>query len=93
MENEKWEKAAECLRVLSHPHRLQIVDLLLTGKAYSVRELAEACVILQNVASEHLTLMKNKNFISSRKEGKKVFYEIAEPALESINACIKKRFF
>ncbi len=89
----KWKEAAECLRTLSHPHRLQMIDLLLTGKEYSVGELAKNCNILQNVASEHLTLMKNKGFITARRQGKKTYYTIQEPALQSINQCIKKRFF
>ncbi len=87
----KWEEAAECLRVLSHPHRLQIIHLLLI-KDHSVGEIAGACRILQNVASEHLILMKNKGFIKSYKEGRKVYYTILDPALSSIISCVKQRF-
>lgn len=86
-----WEGAAECLRVLSHPHRLKIIHLLLQGE-YSVGELAKACNLLQNVTSEHLTLMKNMKFIQPTKKGKKVFYTINEPSLVSILSCIEKRF-
>ena len=35
--------AAECLKTLAHPHRLQIVQLLLEGELYAVSEIAEAC--------------------------------------------------
>lgn len=91
MKTINWEEAAECLRVLSHPHRLHIIHLLLE-RDYSVGELAEVCGILQNVASEHLTLMKNKGFIKSYKQGRNVYYSILDPALASINACIKQRF-
>jgi len=86
-----WEEAAECLRILSHPHRLKIVHLLLHGE-YSVGELAEACNLLQNVTSEHLTLMKNKKLIKSTKKGKKVFYTINDPSLSSILSCVVNRF-
>ncbi len=89
--NEVWEEAANCLRILSHPHRLYMIHLLLQ-KSYSVGELAEACQILPNVASEHLNVMKNKGFITSHKKGKQVFYTIQEPALANILSCVECRF-
>lgn len=86
-----WDAAAECLKILSHPHRLQAISLLLE-REYSVGEIAEMCGILQNVASEHLTLMKHKGFITSHRVGKQVFYKIQERALSSIITCIRNRF-
>jgi len=91
MKNIDWDAASECLKVLSHPHRLQIIALLLE-KERSVGELAEVCGILHNVASEHLSLMKNKQFIVAKREGRQVFYSINEPALAAIIGCINKRF-
>lgn len=86
-----WNGAAECLRVLSHPHRLKVIALLLE-KDYSVGELACLCGVLQNVMSEHLNLMKHKGFIRPCKEGRKVYYTINEPMLTSIIKCVKSRF-
>ncbi len=84
-------QAAECLRTLAHPHRLRIVQMLLNG-AYTVGELAKACGIASNVASEHLRLMKHCGFIRGRKEGRKTYYEVIEPHLNDIMACIEHRF-
>lgn len=47
------EQAAECLKILAHPHRLRIVQMLLRDR-YTVGELAEACGIPSHMASEHL---------------------------------------
>lgn len=85
------EKAAECLRTLSHPHRLRMVQLLL-DKPYSVGELAKFCDIPSHMASEHLRLLKDRGLFSSRRDGRKIYYEIAEPALGSIMHCIENRF-
>ncbi len=41
---EALERAAECLRVLAHPHRLRMIQMLLRGR-YTVGELAAACAI------------------------------------------------
>jgi DNA-binding transcriptional ArsR family regulator len=85
------ERAAECLKTLAHPHRLRIVQMLLRGR-YTVGELAEACGIPSHMASEHLRLMQRSGFLSSEKDGRKVYYEIAEPHLADIMACVKARF-
>ena len=85
------EKAAECLRTLAHPHRLRIVQILLDHEE-SVGELARACNLPSHMASEHLRILKDRGFLENRRDGRKVFYRIAEPALASIMHCIEERF-
>ena len=89
--SEAFAQAAECLRVLAHPVRLRIVQLLLRGR-YTVGELAEDCEIPDNVASEHLRLMQRCGFFTSQREGRRVYYEVAEPHLQQIMDCIESRF-
>ena len=84
-------QAAECLRTLAHPHRLRMVQMLLRGK-YAVGDLAEACEIPSHMASEHLRLMQRCGFLSSEKDGRFVYYTVAEPHLASIMSCIELRF-
>ena len=88
---ESLEQAAECLKTLAHPHRLRIVQMLLRGR-YAVGELAAACEIPSHMASEHLRLMQRCGFLASIKEGRSVFYEIAEPHLADLMACVTARF-
>lgn len=85
------EQAAECLKILAHPHRLRIVQMLLRGR-YTVGELAESCEIPSHMASEHLRLMQRCGFLTSQKEGRKAYYEVAEPHLENIMQCVEARF-
>jgi len=84
-------QAAECLRVLAHPHRLRMIQMLLAG-SYTVGELAEACELPTAMASEHLRLMQRCGFLISEKDGRKVFYQVAEPHLKNIMRCIEDRF-
>lgn len=84
-------QAAECLRVLAHPHRLRMVQMLLAGQ-YTVSELAESCELPTAMASEHLRLMQRCGLLGSEKEGRKVFYRVAEPHLKDIMRCIEARF-
>jgi DNA-binding transcriptional ArsR family regulator len=85
------EQAAECLKTLAHPHRLRMVQLLLRGR-YTVGDLAEACGIASHMASEHLRLMQRCGLLSCEKDGRKAYYAVAEPHLESLMACVEARF-
>lgn len=84
-------EAAECLRALAHPVRLRIIQLLLHGR-YTVGELAADCEIPDNVGSEHLRLLQRCGFLVSQRDGRRVYYSIAEPHLEQLMACIEGRF-
>jgi len=84
-------QAAECLKALAHPVRLRMVQLLLAGR-YTVGELAEDCGIPDNVASENLRLMQRCGFLASERDGRRVYYQVAEPHLKSLMACVEARF-
>ena len=88
---EALEEAAECLRILAHPHRLRMIQMLLQGE-YTVGELAEACELPSAMASEHLRLMQRCGFLHSEKDGRRVYYGVADPHLADILKCIESRF-
>ncbi|MCO6046631.1 metalloregulator ArsR/SmtB family transcription factor [Aeoliella sp. ICT_H6.2] len=88
---ETLEDAAECLKTVAHPYRLRIIQMLLAGD-YMVSELAEACDIQPHMASEHLRLMQRAGLLASRRDGRKIFYSVAEPHLEDIIRCIEARY-
>jgi DNA-binding transcriptional ArsR family regulator len=84
-------EAAECLRIVAHPHRLRMIQMLLRGR-YTVGELAQACEIHSHMASEHLRLMQRCGLLAAEKEGRKAYYQIAEPHLADIMSCVESRF-
>jgi DNA-binding transcriptional ArsR family regulator len=86
-----FQEAAECLKILAHPVRLKIVKLLL-GETSNVGTIAETCSVASHVASEHLRLMERCGFLKSQRDGKFVYYSIAEPHLENLMGCIESRF-
>ncbi len=83
--------AAECLKVLAHPHRLRIIQMLLRSQ-YTVGQLAEACEIPSHMASEHLRLMQRCGFLTHKKEGRIAYYQVVESHLSRIMECIEDRF-
>ena len=82
-------KASECLKLLSHPVRIRIVEILSIGR-FAVYEVAELCQVAPNQACEHLRLLKNHGLLKSEREGTTVYYRINSPQLYDLLACIKK---
>lgn len=91
LEEESFVQAAECLKLLAHPSRLRMVQMLLHDR-YTVGELAEACGIKSHQASEHLRLMQHCGFLDSEREGRSIYYKVIEPHLQQIMDCIVSRF-
>ena len=81
------EEAAECLKVMAHPVRLKIVSVLKQGR-FAVHELAERCGTSPSQTCEHLRLLKGHGLLSSHREGRIVYYEIASPRLVGLIDCI-----
>lgn len=74
---ERLERAVEVLRVLAHPHRLRICDLLLCDRM-SVGDLAEELRIPPNAVSQHLNLMKAHGILDRERDGKTVYYRVVD---------------
>jgi len=83
------EMAAEALRILAHPVRLRIVDLLLSDW-HSVGELAEALGLPHNAVSQHLSHMRAHRLLDVEREGRTAYYYVVHPQCQSLLDCIRK---
>jgi len=88
---EALELAAECLKTIAHPWRLRMIQMMLRDR-HMVSELAAACDIAPNMASEHLRLMQRAGLLESERDGRRVYYKVAEPHLADVLKCVEKRF-
>ena len=88
MSEEYLEKVADCLKLMAHPVRIRIVEILSQGR-FAVGEIAELCGVAPNQTCEHLRLLKNHGLLSSKREGRTVYYSIASQQLTGLLACIK----
>ena len=79
---------AECLKVMAHPVRLRIADILDDGEC-PVNHIAELCDLAPNRACEHLRLLKGHGLLDSRRDGRSVFYSIASAQLPGLLSCIR----
>ena len=87
---EKLEKAATMLKVMAHPIRLAIIDLLGVNSKMNVTEIYEALSIEQAAASHHLTLLKSKGLLNSERDGKNCVYFLKHDRITQIVSCIEK---
>ena len=67
-------------KVLAEPMRLQILQVLETGRL-SVGELAVEVASTQPNVSKHLKILQDEGLITRRREGNTVFYSIADPSV------------
>ena len=67
-------------KALASPGRLELLDLLTQGER-SVEELAREAALSAANASAHLQVLQRARLVDSRKEGQRVFYRLADPAV------------
>ncbi|WP_320670222.1 ArsR/SmtB family transcription factor [Patulibacter defluvii] len=71
---------AEFFRLLGHPARVRILELLRDGER-SVGELQAALGLDSSGTSQHLTAMHRQGVLERRRAGTSVFYRVKDPRI------------
>jgi DNA-binding transcriptional ArsR family regulator len=71
---------AEFFRLLGHPARVRILELLRDGER-NVGELQAALGLDSSGTSQHLTAMRRQGLLDSRRAGTSVFYSVKDPRI------------
>ena len=74
---------SESFKALADPTRLQILKLLFSGER-CVSELADHMNVTQSAVSHQLRLLRNLDIVRFRKEGREVFYDLADDHVRKI---------
>ena len=69
-------EASKLLKVLSNPDRMLLLCQMTQGE-FSAKELEIMTGILQPTLSQQLTVLREEDLVSTRREGKQIFYSIA----------------
>ena len=80
MDDQLYAYHAEMCQVFSHPKRLEVINVLRDGEM-TVSELAQRLGLTVGNLSQHLSMMKERHILLSRKEGNMVYYRIMNPKL------------
>ena len=89
IQSDKLLSAVNMLKVIAHPTRLSIVDLLTEKSKMTVLEIQDALSIEQAIASQHLTLMEDKGVLLSEKVGRNKYVSLKFPNMKNIVACLE----
>jgi DNA-binding transcriptional ArsR family regulator len=84
MDKKIFEMHAEICKVFTNPKRLEIISLLRDGEK-TVNELTELAGVPQANVSQHLTVLRQNNVVTTRRNGANIYYKIANPKI--LHAC------
>lgn len=68
------------LGVLSHPHRIRIIEELRDGE-HNVNSLRQTLGISHASVSQHLMVLRASRLVAERRQGREVFYHLQQPAI------------
>ena len=83
---------SEIFQGLANPTRIAMVELLRDGEL-SAGKLIQALGIEQANASQHLTVLRAKQIVVSRKVGNQVYYSIRDRALIEVLDILRRYFY
>ncbi len=75
-----FERHAAVCQVFSHRLRLELLDALRDGEL-TVGELTEQTGAGTSNVSQHLSLMRERGALVSRRDGSNVYYRVADPRI------------
>jgi DNA-binding transcriptional ArsR family regulator len=84
-------KAARCIKAMSHPLRLKILCVL-GNNSISVQEIVEQVGTSQSNISQHLSILRKKNILGSKKEANRVYYFIDDDRMLMLIKMMKDVF-
>ncbi len=79
---------AGVLKALAHPTRLWLVEQL-EHQERCVCELTDGVDADISTVSKHLSQLKKAGIVTSRREGKQIYYRLETPCLLSMLSCIE----
>ncbi|MCU7693491.1 ArsR/SmtB family transcription factor [Haoranjiania flava] len=72
----KLKKASLILRAINHKLRLQILKLIQTEEKITVTEIYVKLRLEQSVVSQHLAILRRAGFVTTKRDGKFIYYNI-----------------
>lgn len=86
------KKAAMILRALNHKLRQQLLHLLDEHKKVTVTEIYIKLRLEQSVVSQHLAIMRRAGVVSTKREGKFIYYSVNYNRVKEISSFVEQLF-
>ena len=88
---ETAQEVCRLMKVLSNPDRLLILCRLAEGER-SVGALEEELGIVQPTLSQQLTVLRQEALVTTRREGKHIFYSLGSPQVLAVMEVLYQQF-
>ena len=88
---EKATEVAEILKTMAHPERLMVLCQLVEGEV-AVAQLQANTSLSQSAFSQQLSVLKQHNLVTVRKESQQVFYSLADERIKTLIATFYQVF-
>lgn len=82
--------AAEMLKAIANPLRINILRLLYVNGEMSVSDLLDELQTEQSLVSHNLRLMKDRGVLLTRKLGKNCYYSLKHKKLYQVIECVSE---
>ncbi|MDK4544700.1 metalloregulator ArsR/SmtB family transcription factor [Kingella kingae] len=86
------EQAAQFLKTLGNPVRLQILCLLADEKELSVGELVALLPLTQSALSQHLAKLRDEGLVAYRRESQTLYYFVCSENALKLLLILKEMF-
>lgn len=84
------KKASLVLRSLNHKLRQQIIKLIHENEKLTVTEIYVKLRLEQSVASQHLAILRKAGIVSTKREGKFIYYTINKKRIDTVEESVKE---
>ena len=88
---EDLARMAKVLKLLAHPYRLKIVDILESEDAAPVHALVDRLGLPQAGVSGHLKKMLRAGLVAAERRGKEVWYSVGDRRSLTILNCMRAK--
>jgi ArsR family transcriptional regulator len=89
---EDIDLASRSLKAIAHPLRLKILCILGAVTEVSVQDIVTQVGTSQSNISQHLSILRDKGILTSRKHANKVFYRIGDPRILQLIGAMRVAF-
>lgn len=84
-------EAAALMKALAHEGRLEILCCLIEGEK-TVGDLEKALGLRQTTVSQQLMRLRLEELVSSRREGRNIYYSLERPEIRDIITVLRRAF-
>jgi DNA-binding transcriptional ArsR family regulator len=84
--------ASRSLKAMAHPLRLKILCMLGQISEASVQDIVDQVGTSQSNISQHLSILREKHILTTRKDANKVYYRIGDSKILNLIGSLRQAF-